>query len=93
MSEQVEVAERIPIMMGRIVQLDSGAKVWGALHKQSVVWRFTSKDGATTDLRVSREAMAAVIHIFQGLIGCDREFAEVNFMPPDSPPSEGDQRG
>jgi hypothetical protein len=80
--------ERMPEIQGRVVQLENGAKVWGGLHGNSVVWRFTSKDGATTDLSLSREAMAAVIHIFQGLIGCDRDFAAVSFMPPESAVSE-----
>lgn len=85
--------ERMPEIQGRAVELETGSKVWGGLHNNSVVWRFTSKDGATTDLSLSRDAMAAVIHIFQGLIGCDRDFAAVGFMPPELPVSEDGQHG
>lgn len=86
-----ELDERMPEIQGRAVELENGAKVWGGLHRNSVVWRFTSTAGATTDVSLSREAMGAMLHIFQGLIGCDRDFATVTFMPPESPQSEGEQ--
>jgi hypothetical protein len=71
-------------IQGRQIRLETGAIVWGGLHEDSVVWKFTSKDKAVTTLSLSRPAMRAVLQLFQGLIGCDRDFAAVSVDPPDS---------
>lgn len=75
---------------GREVTLATGAKVFGACHKSSIVWKFTSKDGAITHVTLSRQAVAAMVHVYQGLVGCDPEFAAVEFeAPADSASGDG----
>lgn len=64
-------------IVGREIQLASGAKVFGGRHEQSIVWKFTSTEGGITHLTLSREAMAAMVHVFQGLIGCDPDFVAI----------------
>lgn len=65
-------------MQGRQIELSNGAKVWGGLRDGGVVWRFVSKEGGVTSIALSDLAMQAVLFVYQGLIGCDEEFARVS---------------
>lgn len=66
---------------GHEIALDSGAKVWGGRYEKSAVWKFTSSEGAITHLSLSMAAMGAIVQLYQGMIGCDKEFAAVGFEP------------
>jgi len=70
------------IIEGREIVLSNGAKVWGGIYNGSTVWRFTSKAGAVTRLVLSQEAAAAFVQLFQGILGCDPDFASIVFETP-----------
>lgn len=70
------------MIQGREILLSTGAKVWGGVLLDSTIWRFTSKDGAVTRVKLSHEAVCALVQLFQGLLGCDEDFAAVTFDPP-----------
>lgn len=76
-------------LYGREIKLSSGARVFGALHKNSAVWKFTSSEGAITHITLSTQAMSAMVQLYQGMLGCDENFATVGFEPlPDSAAGE-----
>lgn len=77
-------------VQGRSITLKSGAQVWGGLHEQSIVWKFTSVERAITTVVLSREAMRAVVDLYQGMIGGDTDFFNVSFEPPSPPQHDGD---
>lgn len=80
-----EEKEQSTVVHGRVIELPSGAKVWGGLQDRRVVWRFTSSEGGITTLSLSDHAMHAVIQIYQGLIGCDEDFARVTVERAEDP--------
>jgi len=86
------MSEQSAIVMGREIVLPSGAKVFGALHERSVVWKFTSTSCAVTDITLSREAMTAMVQIFQGIIGCDTDLVRVGIEVRESGLSQTDRR-
>jgi len=88
MAEQTTNAD---LIHGREIVLPNGAKVWGGLHNQSVVWKFTSSEDAVTTLCLSRDAMRALVQIYQGLAGCDENFARVDVELPDSADNNGSE--
>lgn len=65
------------VIHGRQAILPNGAKVWGGLREGGVVWKFTSVEGGVTTLALSDHAMHAVFGVYQGLLGCDEDFARV----------------
>lgn len=85
-SESEGIPPTTDTIEGRIIQLSSGASVWGGIHNGSTYWRFVGKNGGVTRLALSPEAVAAMVQLFQGMLGCDPDFAAVTFEPnlPDS---------
>lgn len=77
MSTEPETKPDTLVLQGRESILDSGAKVWGALHESSTVWKFTSTSGAVTTICLSQDAMRAMMMVYQGLVGVDRNFVSV----------------
>lgn len=79
-------------LMGHVIQLSNGASVWGAAYNGSTIWKFVSKDGAVTRVALSTEAVAAMVQLFQGMLGCDPDFAAVMFEPSRPDSASGDRQ-
>ena len=79
-------------LLGHVIRLSNGASVWGAAYNGSTIWKFVSKDGAVTRVALSTEAVAAMVQLFQGMLGCDPDFAAVMFEPSTPDSAEGSQK-